>query len=77
MGVRNLEVSYKKLWKLLIDKNMKKIDLRKAAGISEYTMGRLVRNENVYVDVLAKVCRTLDCGFDDIVEITSKDEENM
>lgn len=64
-----MTISYKKLWKLLIDKEMKKIDLEKEAGISHYAMYKLGRNENVTVDVLAKVCKALNCTMDDILEI--------
>ena len=64
-----MTISYKKLWKLLIDKEMKKIDLEKEAGISHYAMNKLGRNENVTVDVLAKVCKALNCTMDDILEI--------
>ena len=68
-----LKVSYNKLWKLLIDKKMKKIELKKAAKISGYNIGRLTRDENVTVDVLARICIALNCGFDDIVEVIDKE----
>ena len=64
-----VKVSYNKLWKLLIDKNLKKIQLKNMAKISGYNIGRMTRNENVTVDVLARICIALDCGFDDIVEV--------
>ena len=64
-----MAISYKKLWKLLIDRDMKKKDLLEKAGISQYVMLRLSRNESVNSDALAKICRALDCGFDDIMEI--------
>ena len=64
-----VKVSYNKLWKMLIDKSLKKVQLKEMAQISGYNIGRLTRNENVTVDVLAKICIALDCGFDDIVEI--------
>ena len=64
--------SYKKLWKLLIDKDMKKEDLRIKAGISTNTMAKLGKNENVNTDILAKICSALDCDIADIMEITRK-----
>lgn len=64
-----MTVSYKKLWKLLIDKDMKKKDLREAAGISTSSMAKLGKNENVTTDVLVKICKALNCDISDIVEI--------
>ena len=62
-------VSYKKLRKLLIDKNMKKKDLEAAANISNYTVGKLNQGKNVNVDILVRICVALDCTMDDIMEI--------
>ncbi|MDD7245279.1 MAG: helix-turn-helix transcriptional regulator [Eubacteriales bacterium] len=67
-----MAISYKKLWKLLIDKDMKKEDLRIKAGISTNTMAKLGKNENVNTDILAKICSALDCDIADIMEITRK-----
>jgi DNA-binding Xre family transcriptional regulator len=64
-----MSVCYNKLWKLLIDKNMNKTDLRLAAGITTTALAKLGRNENVNTEVLAKICKVLGCGFDDIMEI--------
>ena len=64
-----MAVSYKKLWKLLIAKDMKKSDLLNTAGISRYTINKLNRGDNVTTDVLVKICRALDCTMDDIMEI--------
>ncbi len=64
-----MAVSYKKLWKLLIDKDMKKKDLEAASGVSHYTINKLNRGDNVTTDVLAKICATLDCEIGDIMEI--------
>ena len=61
-------VSYKKLWKLLIDKDWRKKDLEAKAGISHYTMNKLTKGENVTVDTLGKICKALDCSVDDIME---------
>ncbi len=70
-----MAISYKRLWKLLIDKDMKKRDLEKAAGLSHYTISKLNRGENVTAEVLAKICITLNCTMDDIMEIIS--DENI
>ena len=64
-----MAVSYKKLWKLLIDRDMKKKDLCQAAGISHASMAKLGKNENVTKDVLVKICTALDCDISDMVEI--------
>jgi putative transcriptional regulator len=64
-----MSVSYKKLWKLLIDKDMKKKDLREAAGISTSSMAKLGKNENVNTDTLVKICKVLKCDIGDIMEI--------
>lgn len=63
---------YNKLWKLLIDKSMKKKDLISVAGISPATVGKLGRNENVNSDVLVKICEALDCDIGDIMEVVTK-----
>ena len=65
-----IAISYKKLWKLLIDKDMKKKDLCVAAGISHASMAKLGKNENVTTDVLLKICTALKCDISDIMEIT-------
>ena len=69
-----MTVSYKKLWKLLIDKDMKKKDLAEIANISSYTINKLNRGDNVNTDTLAKICKALDCTFDDIVEILPEEK---
>ena len=71
-----MAISYKRLWKLLIDKDMKKRDLETTAGISHYTVNKLNRGENVTTDVLAKICLALNCTMDDIVEVVSDDEKS-
>ncbi len=65
-----MAVSYKKLWKLLIDKDMKKKDLCAAAGISHASMAKLGKSENVTTDVLVKICTALQCDIGDIMELT-------
>lgn len=64
-----MAVSYKKLWKLLIDRDMKKKDLRETAGISPTSIAKLGKNENVTTDVLVKICKSLNCDISDIMEI--------
>ena len=56
-----MAVSYKKLWKLLIDKDMRKQDLRAAAKISSSSVAKLSKGENVNTDILVKICKALDC----------------
>ena len=68
-----MAVSYKKLWKLLIDRDMMKKDLAAAADISNYTISKMSKGENVTVEILGKICKALDCKIDDIMEfITDK-----
>ena len=69
-----MSISYKKLFKILIDRGMKKKELKELAGIGNSTMTKLANNENVTVEVMAKICLALDCKLDDIVEITSDEE---
>jgi len=63
-----MKLSYKKLWKLLIDRDMKKSDLRRAAGISSSSLAKLGKDENVTTDILLRICGALDCNLSDIVE---------
>ena len=63
-----MAISYNKLWKLLVDKKMSKVDLRKAAGIAPNTMTRLRRDEEVTLTVLNKICKTLEVDIGDIME---------
>ena len=70
-----MAVSYKKLWKMLIDKDLKKKDLEEQAKVSHYAVSKLYRGENVTVDVLERICKTLDCSMDDIMEFVSDDNE--
>lgn len=67
-----MKISYNKLWKLLIDKNMKRKDLQDAAGISSASVAKLGKGENITTDVLLKICSALDCTLEDIME-TIKD----
>ena len=64
-----MEVSYKKLWKLLIDKDMKKKDLQAKAGISWTSVTKLSKGENVSMEVLMKICKALECNIRDIMDL--------
>lgn len=65
-------VCYKKLWKLLIDRNMNKKDLIKISGISTTSIAKLTKGENITTDVLCKICKALNCDFKDIMEFISE-----
>lgn len=73
-----MEVSYKKLWKLLIDKDMKKKDLVDKANISTYTLSKLNNNKNLTTDVLVRICKALNCNIGDIMDVVydNKDMED-
>lgn len=64
-----MSVSYKKLWKLLIDKDMMKKDLREKAGLTTNVIAKMGKDENVSTEVLCKICKALNCGLEDIIEI--------
>ncbi len=64
-----MAVSYKKLFKLLIDRDMKKKDFKELTGISQGTLNKLQNGGNVMVDVLEKICLNMDCNIEDIMEI--------
>lgn len=66
----DMTMSYKKLWKLLIDKDMKKKELEKAAGISNYVISKMNKGENITVDIVGRICSTLDCTHNDIMEFS-------
>lgn len=70
-----MAVSYKKLWKLLIDHDMKKKDLAKVADISNYTITKMSKCENVTVDTLTKICTALNCDIADIMELVPDEEK--
>ena len=71
-----MAVSYKKLFKILIDRDMKKKEFRDFVGISYSTMSKLEKGENTTVEVLEKICLKLGCGINDIMEILPHDPEN-
>ncbi len=70
-----MDVNYNKLWKLLIDKGMKKTEFAKLCGISGPTLAKLSKNETVSMDTLIRICRELGCGVDDVLEILPKTME--
>jgi putative transcriptional regulator len=70
-----MAVSYNKLWKLLIDKRMKKIELMELAGIGSTTLSKLGKNQFVSMEVLVKICKVLECNIGDIVDIVKNDNE--
>lgn len=72
-----MAVSYKKLWKLLIDKDMKKKELCAKAGISTSSLTKMGNNGHVTTEVLAKICTALGCTVDDIMEVIPDHEENI
>ncbi len=72
-----MAVSYRKLWKLLIDKDMKKKDLRLSSGISTNALAKLGKNERVTTDVIDKICSALSCDVGDIMEIVDNGEDHV
>ena len=74
--MQKIAVSYKKLFKILIDRDMKKKEFRDFVGISYSTMSKLEKGENTTVEVLEKICLKLGCGINDIMEILPDDPEN-
>ena len=66
-----MAVSYKKLWKLLIDKDIKKKDLSSLAGVSPATITKMGKGGHVTTEVLLKICMALNCGIEDIMEIST------
>lgn len=69
-----MKISYKKLWKLLIDKDLMKKDLAKMAEVSSASIAKLGRNENVNTDILLKICGALKCDISDIMEVIDDTE---
>ncbi len=70
-----MAISYKKLWKLLIDRDMKKKDLAVLSGISQSSITKMGKNENVNTDVLVRICRALNCDIGDIAEIVAQESK--
>lgn len=69
-----MELSYDKLWKLLIDKKINKTQLSEKAGITTNAMAKLGKNESVQVEILAKICKVLECNIEDILELKKEEE---
>ena len=67
-----MAISYKKLWKLLIDKDMLKKELAEKADISTFTISKMSKGESVTTDTLVKICKALDCNLDDIMELVEE-----
>ena len=76
-GVRrqNVIISYNKLWKLLIDKNMNKRELKQLSGVSTASIAKLGKGKNITTDVLLKICKALRCDISDIMEIQFKEDD--
>ena len=68
-------VSYKKLWKILIDHDMNKKNLRELTGISTASIAKLTKGENINTDILVKICHALECNIGDIMDISLPDKE--
>ncbi len=70
-----MAIRYNKLWKLLIDKEMMKKDLRDQSGITTNALAKLGKNEHVSTQILEKICRVLDCNIEDVCEFVKDDKE--
>lgn len=70
-----MDVCYNKLFKMLIDKEMKKTEFAKEVGISANTLAKLSKNETVSMDIIVRICRTLECSVDDIMDILPETRE--
>ncbi len=69
-------ISYNRLWKLMIDRNMKRQDLKEISGISTASIAKLGKGENITTAVLLKICNALDCGLEDIMELVDDDSKS-
>ena len=69
-----MAICYNKLWKLMIDKNINKTQLCEKAGITTNAMAKLGKNEPVQVEILAKICKVLDCNVEDIIEVITEND---
>ena len=72
-----MKISYNKLWKILIDKGMKKKDLKDGIELSSNTLAKMGRNEYVALNVLVRICQYLNCDIGDIVELVNDDQKNV
>ena len=76
-GIDTMQVSYKKLWKMLIDKDMKKKDLQADAGISWASVTKLSKGVTVSMEVIMKICKTLNCNIGDIMDLIPDEDEEQ
>lgn len=72
IAAKQVQIDYKPLWKILIDRDVSVADLRKKTGIAPSTFTKMKSNQQVSLDILARICKELNCGFDDVVEITKQ-----
>ena len=70
-----MEISYDKLWKLMIDKKINKTQLSEKAGITTNAMAKLGKNESVQIEILVKICKVLECNIEDIAELKKEGEQ--
>lgn len=70
-----MNISYNKLWHLMLDKKMNKQDLKRATGISTASIAKLGKGENITTDILVKICKALDCELEDIMQLSREDEK--
>ncbi len=75
MSEKQIKISYKPLWRMLLERDMTKVDLRKKTKIAPSTFTKMSKNEQVTLDILATICLELECGFDDVVEIMKERKE--
>ena len=75
MSEKQIKISYKPLWRMLLERDMTKVDLRKKTKIAPSTFTKMSNNEQVSLDILARICLELECGFDDVVEIMKERKE--
>ena len=75
MSEKQIKISYKPLWRMLVERDMTKVDLRKKTKIAPSTFTKMSNNEQVSLDILARICLELECGFDDVVEIIKERKE--
>ena len=72
-----MEISYDKLWKLMIDKKINKTQLSEKAGITTNAMAKLGKNESVQIEILVKICKVLECNIEDIAELKKEGELSL
>lgn len=77
MSAEMIKINYKPLWKLLVDREISKADLRKKTNIAPSTFTKMANSEQVSLNILARICKELECGFDDIVQIEEVSEEEF